>query len=290
MPSSSFIIRRIAMKKRLSVFLIAMLIGGLVSVNISHFGMVHAEFSITKPSVPEFTVKFVDNSYDVPPTYGVDPYTGKEVITQAGYYVQEKTIEVRIKNQPFTPYKDANGNSIGLYYSIRVKGHFGDSWTYPNFRYYYVEGDEEANYVGADMGSDYTVVMYGLVGNNGTKDYLCLDISAGGQADFQVRAFIGYYTRTTTMTALGESHRDVFTGETSDWSNTQTITVGANNAEVTDQGQANPNVTQSGFNWTEIALFAALGVIVVLVIVVVALVRKRRGLQNTNLTPQNQIS
>jgi hypothetical protein len=150
------------MKKRLSVFLIAMLIGGLVSVNISHFGMVHAEFSITKPSVPEFTVKFVDNFTMCTNLWNWSRIR-KEVITQAGYYVQEKTIEVRIKNQPFTPYKDANGNCIGLYYSIRVKGHFGDSWTYPNFRYYYVEGDEEANYVGADMGSDYTVVMYGLV-------------------------------------------------------------------------------------------------------------------------------
>jgi hypothetical protein len=180
---------------------------------------------IPKPSVPEFTVKFADNSYDVSSTYGVDPYTGKEVITQAGYHVQNRTIEVAIKNQPFTPYEDANGNSIGLYYSVRVKGYFGDSWGYPNFGYYYVEGDAEANYVGADIGSNYTVITYGLVGNNGTQGYLCLDISAGGQADFQVRAFIGYDTRTTSMTPLGESYRDVFTGETSDWSSTQTLTI-----------------------------------------------------------------
>ncbi|MEM2098196.1 MAG: hypothetical protein QXU99_00410 [Candidatus Bathyarchaeia archaeon] len=234
-----------------------------------------AQATIPKPSIPEFTVKFVDNSYDVPPAYGVDPYTGKEMITQAGYHVQNKTIEVIIKNQPFTPYKDANGNFIGLYYSIRVKEQFGDSWTYPNFGYYYVEGDEEANYVGADMGSDYTVITYGLIGNNGTKDSLCLDISAGGQVDFQVRAFIGYYTRTTTMTALGESHRDVFTGETSDWSTTQTITIGANNAEVTNQSQANPNVTQSSFNWTEIITFVMLGIVVALLVVVIAFMCRR---------------
>lgn len=259
------------MKNRTSLFLIATLIGGLVFVGISRFGIVHAESSsITKPSIPEFTVKFVDNSYDVPPTYGVDPYTGKQVMTQAGYHVQDKTIELAIKNQPFTPYKDANGNSIGLYYCIRMKGHFGDSWTYPNFGYYYVEGDEEANYVGANTGSDYTIITYGLIGNNGTKDYLNLDISARGQADFQVRAFIGYYTRTTTMTYLGESHRDVFTGETSDWSNTQTITIDTQNPTV--------------LSWTEITLFTALGVIVALVIAVIALVRRRRSLQNANST------
>ncbi|MEM2108402.1 MAG: hypothetical protein QXL10_03860 [Candidatus Bathyarchaeia archaeon] len=240
-----------------------------------------ASASIPKPTIPEFTVKFVDNSYDVPPTYGVDPYTGKKVMTQAGYHVQDKIVEVVIKNQPFIPYKDANGNSIRLYYSIRVKGHFGDAWAYPNFGYYYVEGDEEANYVEADVGSDYTVITYGLVGNNGTKDYFCLDVSAGGQVDFQVRAFIGYYTRTTTMTALGESHRDVFIGESSSWSNTQTITVNSNSSSVPSSASPNSqNPTapsdQTGLNWTEIILFTVVGIMAALLALVVLLMSRRR--------------
>ena len=37
-----------------------------------HFGTVQAESSITKPSVPEFTVKLIDSSYDVPTTYSID--------------------------------------------------------------------------------------------------------------------------------------------------------------------------------------------------------------------------
>jgi hypothetical protein len=44
--------------------------------------------SIPKPSVPEFSLKYVDHSYDVPTTYGTDPYTGKTIITQEGYHVQ----------------------------------------------------------------------------------------------------------------------------------------------------------------------------------------------------------
>jgi hypothetical protein len=208
--------------------------------------LANAESSITKPSVPEFTVKFVDHSYDVPPTYGIDPYTGKNVMTQAGYHVQDETIEVAIKNQPFTSYKDANGNFISLYYSVRMKGHFGDSWTYPDYGYYYVEG-KEVNYVEANMSSDFTVITYGLVGDNGTTDYLCLDISAGGQADFQVQAFIGYDNRTTSMTALGESHRDVFTGETSDWSNTQTLTIPASTSIST----SSPSPTSTPDQTTE---------------------------------------
>jgi hypothetical protein len=42
--------------------------------------------STSKPSVPEFTLKLVDNSYDEPPipsttpTYTIDPYSGKQTI------------------------------------------------------------------------------------------------------------------------------------------------------------------------------------------------------------------
>jgi hypothetical protein len=58
--------------------------------------------SIPKPSVPEFTLSYSDKSYSVPPTYDIDPYTGKSIITQDGYYVKNASVEVTIKNQPFT--------------------------------------------------------------------------------------------------------------------------------------------------------------------------------------------
>lgn len=35
--------------------------------------------SITTPSVPEFSVKFVNTSYEVPTSYSIDPYTGQNV-------------------------------------------------------------------------------------------------------------------------------------------------------------------------------------------------------------------
>ena len=63
-----------------------------------------------KPSVPEFSLKYIDLSYDVPPTYGIDQYTGKTVITQDGYRVDNRSIQFTIKNQPFTPYMDSSGN------------------------------------------------------------------------------------------------------------------------------------------------------------------------------------
>ena len=58
---------------------------------------------IPKPLTPEFTVKIVAHPYDVPPktTTTIDQYTGKETTTtQPGYHVENKSIEITIKNQP----------------------------------------------------------------------------------------------------------------------------------------------------------------------------------------------
>jgi hypothetical protein len=93
--------------------------------------MVETSFaSITKPSVPQFTVKLVDSSYDIPTTYLIDPYTGANV-THPSHRVDNKTIELTIKNQPFVPYLVQEGNSnwtTSFYYNVRVKGHYKDDW------------------------------------------------------------------------------------------------------------------------------------------------------------------
>ena len=83
--------------------------------------------SIPKPSVPEFTVKFVDYSYDVPTTTSIDPYTGKTVTNQS-YHVENRTIQLEIKNQPFNSYI-ANGQNISFYFNVREKGHYEENWT-----------------------------------------------------------------------------------------------------------------------------------------------------------------
>ena len=48
-------------------------------------------------SIPEFTLKLVDNSYDRPAKTTVDPYTGED-ITCHGSHVENKTIVLSIKN------------------------------------------------------------------------------------------------------------------------------------------------------------------------------------------------
>lgn len=186
--------------------------------------------SIPKPSVPEFTLRYVDNSYDVSPTFSKDDSTGLARMVTEGYHVQNKTIELAIKNQRLSSFSDGNDNVLSLYYIIRSKGHFGDSWGYLDTGYL---GDDN-HYVGANQDSDYTVITYGLVGDNDpVVSYQNLDISDGGQADFQVQAFVGYYKVITDPPSPADQFNHgfpaqhyIFTGETSDWSDTQTVAVG----------------------------------------------------------------
>jgi len=162
--------------------------------------------TIPKPSVPEFTVEFSAHPYDVPPTYGIDPYTGKNVTITEGYHVLNKTIEVTIKNQPSNPYS--------LYYNVSMKGHYENDWTYiPN---------DDKGYPASD--SDYTVIA---ISEYYSRPAGVEKVTDPIQIDFRVEALIGYYTRIYDeyVFPIGKLYHDVFTGETSSWSNTQTLTL-----------------------------------------------------------------
>ena len=195
----------------------------LALITLSSLAMIGSAFAqlIPKPSVPEFTVQIVSYPYDVPTTHSIDPFTGQN-ITQEGYHVENKSIEVRIKNQPFTPYQiqDSNGNewTINLHYNIRIKGHFSEDW---------IELYRASDGYPIQHGKDDVVLSYVLEPNTdtvwGTK---YVTIPAGGQVDFQVKAMIGYVHREVTMPVPGTGW--LFTGETSGWSNTQTLIIGEN--------------------------------------------------------------
>ena len=59
--------------------------------------------SIPKPSTPGFSLRLIDNSYDVPPTTTVNPYTGKTE-TSGGYHVEGYLeIDIIIVTLQFTP-------------------------------------------------------------------------------------------------------------------------------------------------------------------------------------------
>ncbi|HUK84286.1 MAG TPA: hypothetical protein VLU95_00340 [Candidatus Acidoferrum sp.] len=141
-------------------------------------------------NTPSFTVRHMDNSYVVPAAYGIDPYTGKNITTEMSYYIVNNSLIVSIKNQPFTPYSDNNGNYISMYYNVSAKGHYGDSWSY-----YYHYQDSPNDYISASS-SGLTNLVFGLQGNNGSNYYnLQLgSIPPSGQVDFRVQSYLAYIT------------------------------------------------------------------------------------------------
>ena len=247
--------------------------------------------AVPKPSVPEFTVSQVDRSYDVPvtTTYSTDPFTGQQITHRSGgYHVENKTIDVTIKNQPFTSTDLGNGSVIQLYYSVRAKGHFGD-WSDASSTNGYTFKRVLAST------SDYTVVT--LIRSS---EYMGWDIPDGGQEDFQVKAQAGYnyLYYGGHILPLGTEFETI---EESSWSSTQTITIGQSDSTTTpntsppqdstatpDQSNDQPqnstpssteqpdsqNGTSFILDWEQLAILILVGLVILLAVWVLRL-RKR---------------
>jgi hypothetical protein len=196
----------------------------------------------SSPSVPEFTAKLISSS---PENQSVNT-----------------TIELSIKNQPFIP-------NYGFFYNIRMSVNDGDwSLLYPN-----------NNSVPTQSNGDYTTLSYpsGHLGveNQYNLGYKAQNLFAGDKVDFQVQAMIGEIQRVfnPNFTSQIDMYLYVFTGESSDWSNTQTITIPASNASPTPTPTV-PEVTQSPVQPTSHAGLPSwvYGAFVVLALVIVGLV------------------
>ncbi len=252
----------------------------------------------SNPSVPNFSVQYVDHSYVVPITHWTttDPYTGNQIThTSGGEHIDNRTIDLTITNQPFTPYKDTNNNTIQLYYNVRSKGHFeqwnGDS----DFGSHSVQELQAST-------STYTVVSFNI------EDW---GVSIGGQIDFEVEAVTAYVNY--NIPACERSYQT--TVGNSGWSNTQTITIGSptsanqtappistptpiftqtqptfnpNNPTATPLLKQNPTAKPIepgaqagalfGFDWVQTSLIVMAVVIAVLVVALVLVMwRKKSG-------------
>jgi hypothetical protein len=208
--------------------------------------------SIPTPAVHEFSVKYVDYSYDVPPTYGVDQFTGKQTVIADGYHVNNETFEFTIKNQPFTPYVDSNGHKIHLLYNFRFKGHSGTQWIYFPFSdvgqgvrrcatlfcLFYDPDLKTSNSSYTTITEDVSVLFYNSV-----------TPSIGSKVDFQVQALIGDVN-------ILEDDFYSFIGQKSGWSNTQTITLQASSPSSTptpaQTSVASPSPTVPELSWLPI--------------------------------------
>ena len=227
--------------------------------------------SISKPSTPDFTIKYVDRSYDTQPTYGLDQYTGKTVITKPSEHVDNRTIEITIKNQPFTPFTDSSsGREINLYYNVRYKGSFGQDWTLLfGKRVELYDGtltDPLFNdgYPSQDSSSQYSIISYTLPWN-----------IVRGQIDVQVEALKGYVNRTLDS-ALSHLFYPVYNytlfGEESEWTTTQTITIGETSASTsTNPTQSPTNITSPTSTVPEFSWFAILPLFVATLFIAIKL-------------------
>jgi hypothetical protein len=220
-------------------FITALLFCSLVSTLF--FGIGNAE-----PSVPEFTVKFADYSYDVPASTSIDPYTGKTVNNPA-QHIENKTLQISIKNQTIQ-------STEHLYYQIRMKGHFQPEWS-------------NISYIQANPHSEYTVLTYALGGNNasGNFDSRLEEISSGDTLDFQVQAQIWHYVPSDDFYSQFGGGWLFRMSDYSDWSNTQTITI-SESQTPTPSPETTPfptNYTGVGLTETEIIIGAIIAVAVI---------------------------
>ena len=196
--------------KFLALTFIVLVLFSLMIFSVNSVNVYATPKPAPKPSVPQFTVKIVDNSYDVPPSTTTDPYTGVTT-TKPGYHVDQRDIEVTIKKQPFTIYTE-EGYIFRLHYRVEVKGHFGNDWT--TFYDY-----------NAQLNSD-TVVT------RSANDY-----DEGTQLDFRVQAIIkGYMENGPFATIAPDINSE------SSWSKTQTITIPSKpSASLATQTTDSPN-------------------------------------------------
>jgi len=182
--------------RTLTLVLVVLLLSSLLVLTVTSAN-VHA---ISKPSVPQFTVK-----HDNPSADGC-------------------MIKITIKNQPFTPYIDANGNEVNLYYIIEAKSPCGDNWSVDNRIVekwsYWLAHDYPMR---VQSNSEYTVVSWPARVNG-------YPAPVGSQIDFRVNAKIGYLYDTVAASGsmasvMGVTAWSIHSYVTSDWSSIQTITI-----------------------------------------------------------------
>jgi hypothetical protein len=203
------------------------------------------------------------------------------MVTDPGIHIESRTIEIRIKN----PYQslDSNTYPTEFSYNIRWKGHFDQSnyWrTVYEPRWGFLKPSSTAETI-------YTVVVHPIGNEIEMSGWSCY-VSANATIDFQVEAFIGGYG--------GDPFSGwTFTGQTSGWSSTQTLTISSNptaasspthstaspfssNPATTSTQPSEETVDLAGFDWEKVAIVVLsvfFGVLLVLVGVLFRRVSKK---------------
>jgi hypothetical protein len=152
---------------------------------------------VTMPSHPSATPEIVSVVVNhkpvwVPPIIYTNPFTGTTTEMSPSYWRQEGAIDITIKNRPFTPYTDQNGNNIDIYYCTFHKRPSSNTW-YSNSEI----GAPDTVYQ-SDYG--HTVITY----KYGTQSFIGY---IDGDICFRVQAIEGYFDRDNR----------IYEGEGSEW-------------------------------------------------------------------------
>jgi hypothetical protein len=198
----------------------------------SGFLLVNPAQAQYSPPIPQFTLKFDNESYNVPATS-----------TSQGYHVDKEFIDVIIKNNnAFSFYAVVNESLVKLYYNIRVKDHY-QNWSNctvsPNL---------------APSNSNYTTVKFGLGRVNPDPGGFSIwigNITNGNQVDFQVQGVDGFYSKLTQENPpcwrLPQFSIFNETGA-SGWSSTQTISASAVSTTTPTETPSTPTTPASAAN------------------------------------------
>ena len=224
--------------------------------------------SIPKPSVPEFTLKLVNKSYDVPTNTSTsrDPCTNKTTNTTIlGYHVKDFEIEINIKNQPFMPC--LGEHNLTLFYSVCWGTTVGEnggtfwsslsSWRFspPSFR--------------------------GLFPANSTSEYTMLFAPANYQPNtkvaFRVEAILGYEYTLYSPSFFANIGETIFVHESSGWSDTQTVAIPNTLAVAsTVSPTVFPESPLLSLSWEQVAIIILIILAVVQMAISVVLLRRKR--------------
>lgn len=172
---------------------------------------------------------------------------------------------------------DANGTQIGLYYNFRVKGAYGTEWDYYPFL---PDGQSSNTYGGPYVPHEQRPSAPAFSQSNAENTTVTIKIPGVWRVpqsvplDVQVQSITGY------MYYRDKQYH--FIGQYSDWSNTQTITIGGSTTPTTTNTPSSQNSTTSmlihpipenavlfGLSWGEIAIAAVLITIALLLILIV---------------------
>jgi|SRR5665647_770431 len=157
------------------------------------------------PSIPQFTVQFIDESYTIQANTTIDPSTGKTV-TNPSQYINNKTIQISIKYE---------SKAVAFQqYDIRLKNHNAQEWT-------------NISSIRADPQAEYAVLTFAIAGNNATGNFTNhIDtVTAGDKVDFQVLDELWIQRISGEEGDYFHWQRDYVLYKESDWSPTQTVTI-----------------------------------------------------------------